>query len=401
MDWSELERKMVDYRRHFHQYPEVSHEEVKTREFIKRELMLLGLTPFSFSGKDVAVNLQGTKSGKMVAIRADMDALQVEEETDLPFSSKNKGVMHACGHDGHMGILLGLVHFFVENRERWSGTIRFIFQHAEEAVPGGANDIVKNNGLEGVEAIFGYHLWQPLPTGTIGVRSGPVMAGADKFRIRIFGKGGHGSMPNETVDPTLLAAQAITQIHTIVSRSLHPLDQAVVSIGELKSGSTYNVIPDTAYLSGTVRQFSKKISKQIHERLDKILAGICLSYNGRYELDYSYGDSAVVNDEALCSLMKEKAVELFGEERVVDIDPLLGSEDFSCYTYDIPGMYTFIGVGKDDSPYGHHHPKFDIDETMFVPSVKLISGAVIDFLERSRRDANNISNDLRYSSTFN
>ncbi|WP_338754449.1 amidohydrolase [Bacillus sp. FJAT-52991] len=382
MNWSILEEQMVSYRRHFHQYPEISHEEVKTREFIRRELESLGLKPFSFTGKDIVVDLQGANPGKVAAIRADMDALPVEEETGLPFASKNKGTMHACGHDGHMAILLGLIHFFKKHQHKLNGTIRFIFQHAEETVPGGANEIVANQGLAGVDGIFGYHLWQPLPLGTIGVRQGPVMAGADKFTIRIIGKGGHGSMPNETIDPTLIASLAIIQIHTIISRSLHPLAQAVVSIGELKSGTTYNVIPDSATLSGTVRQFSTEVSMQIHKRLDEILHGLSVSYSSEYELDYTYGDSAVVNDAELYSLVKEKAAKLFGKEKIVEIKPQLGSEDFSYYTNCIPGMYTFIGVGKEDTQYGHHHPKFDIDETMMVPAVQLLSEAVIEFLHK-------------------
>lgn len=383
MNWSKLQDKMVEYRRHFHQYPELSHEEVKTREFIRNELKLLGLKVFSVSGKDVVVDIQGRTPGTMVAIRADMDALPITEETELPFSSKNDGIMHACGHDGHMAILLGLVHFFLENKDHYDGTIRFIFQHAEETIPGGAKEVVELDGLKGVEAIFGYHLWQPLPVGTIGVRKGATMAGADQFNIKIFGKGGHGSMPNETIDPTLIAAMAIIQINTIVSRAINPVEPAVVSIGELKSGTTYNVIPDQAVLSGTVRHFSQNVSKQVHQRLDDILSGICLSYGAKYELDYSYGDPPVVNDETLYSIVKETAENLFGKEKVVDIEPLLGSEDFSYYTNRIPGMYTFIGVGKSDAPYGHHHPKFDIDENMFVPAVKLLSEAVISYLSKS------------------
>lgn len=382
MNWTSLQEKMVAYRRHFHQYPEPSHEEVKTRAFIKNELEQLGLNPFTFTGKDVAVEIHGAGQGKTVAIRADMDALKIQEETALPFASKNEGVMHACGHDGHMAILLGLVHYFMERQNLFNGSIRFIFQHAEEVVPGGAKEVVAAGGLKGVEAIFGYHLWQPLPLGMIGVRQGAVMAGADQFNITIFGKGGHGSMPNETIDPTLIAATAIMQIHTIVSRSMDPVEPAVVSIGELKSGTAYNVIPDQAVLSGTVRHFSHEVSKQVHKRLENILSGICLSYGAKYELEYIYGDPPVVNDEELYSLVKEKAEGLFGEEKVVEVKQVLGSEDFSYYTEKIPGMYTFIGVGKEDQPYGHHHPKFDIDESMFVPAVKLISEAVISYLEK-------------------
>jgi len=395
MTLTNLHQTMVDYRRHFHQYPEVSYDEVNTRLYIIKELEKLELKPYTFSGKDVAVEIAGIQPGKTVIIRADMDALPVLEETGLPFSSKIEGVMHACGHDGHMAILLGLIHYFKAHPDKIVGKIRFLFQHAEEDVPAGAIEVVKSGGLKNADAIFGFHLWEPLELGKIGVRSGPTMAGCDKFTLTIFGSGGHGSMPNETVDPTIIAAQFITQLQTIVSRSLHPLEQAVISIGELKSGTNYNVIPDTAYIAGTVRQFGKEIADKIHNRMDKIISGLCESFGAKYQLEYLHGDPTLVNDNQLYKMVKKNAIQLFGEKRVEEINPILGSEDFSNYTEVIPGMYTYIGIGRPGETFGHHHPKFDIDESMLVPAATLISQSVIHFLAGEEKlinlyQANNI-----------
>ncbi|MGE7835459.1 M20 metallopeptidase family protein [Viridibacillus arvi] len=388
MNLTNLHQIMVNYRRHFHQYPEVSYDEINTRKYIIKELEKLELKPFTFSGKDVAVEIAGQQPGKTVIIRADMDALPVFEETGLPFSSKIDGVMHACGHDGHMAILLGLIHYFKEHPDKIIGKIRFLFQHAEEDVPAGAIEVVKSGGLKDADAIFGFHLWEPLELGKIGVRSGPTMAGCDKFTLTIFGNGGHGSMPNETVDPTIIAAQFITQIQTIISRSLHPLEQAVISIGELKSGTNYNVIPDTAYIAGTVRQFGKEIAEKIHNRMDKIISGLCESFGAKYQLEYLHGDPTLVNDDELYKMLKKNAIQLFGEKRVEEITPILGSEDFSNYTEVIPGMYTYIGIGRPGETYGHHHPKFDIDESMLVPAATLISQSVIHFLAGEEKSIN-------------
>ena len=380
MNLTYLEGKVIDYRRYFHQHPELSNEEHETRKFIMNELESLGYNCISYSGRDIVIEISGEKSGKTAIIRADMDALPVTEDTGLSFSSKNDGIMHACGHDGHMAVLLGLVHYFHEHKEEIEGTIRFLFQHAEEVVPSGALEVIKNRGLEGASAIFGFHLWEPLGTGLIGMRSGATMAGCSKFVIDIQGKGGHGSMPNETIDPTIIVAEFIMQLQTIVSRVLHPLENAVISIGEIQSGSSYNIIPDSARISGTVRQFDTKVLRKIHSQMDKILEGLCHTSGASYVLDFDDGDPPLINDENLYELVKETAHSLFDKEVIKEISPILGSEDFSNYTMELPGMYIYFGVGKPDKTYGHHHPKFDIDEEMLVPAMNLLSQSVINYL---------------------
>ncbi|WP_243291599.1 amidohydrolase [Bacillus sp. FJAT-47783] len=383
-----IEEWVILQRRYFHQYPELSHQEVETKKYVEKQLTKLGLRTYSLTGKDVVAVLEGNHPGKTVAIRADMDALPIKEETNLPFASKHDGAMHACGHDGHMAILLGIAKTFVEAQEEIHGTILFIFQHAEESVPGGAKELVSKNILDGVDAIFGYHLWQPLSTGMIGIREGSTMAGADRFSCTIYGKGGHGSMPNETVDPTLIAAHAITQMHSIVSRSLHPLEQAVLSLGEIRAGSTYNVIPDTAYMSGTVRHFHESISKQVRSRIEMILDGVCKSFGATYEFDHNHGDPPVINDKKLVQMIRTEAETLYGKTSVMTIDPVLGSEDFSYYSKEIPAVYTFIGVGNSTYIHGHHHPKFDFDEQMLIRGVELISTSVLRYLKECREDEN-------------
>ncbi|WP_144509655.1 M20 family metallopeptidase [Bacillus sp. FJAT-22090] len=381
-----LNNWIIEQRRHLHTYPELSHHETKTKAYITNQLLNLGIVTYSVTGKDVIGIIKGEHPGKTVAIRSDMDALPIVEETGLSFASENKGVMHACGHDGHMSILLGIAKLLVANKSAIHGTIHLLFQHAEEEVPGGAVEIVEANGLQNIDAIFGYHLWQPLKSGVIGVREGATMAGADRFTIHIYGKGGHGSMPEETIDPTLVISHIITQLHTIVSRSIKAIDQAVISIGELNSGTSYNVIPDTAFASGTVRYFNKDTSLLIEKRVEEIIEGVCKSFGATYKLDYIHGDPPVLNDRELTTFLKKTAISLYGEEKVVDIDPILGSEDFAYYSHEIPASFTFIGVGKEDAPYGHHHPKFDIDEDMLPVGVELFTTGVLNYLKGGTED---------------
>lgn len=376
----QLAEWIIEQRRYLHQYPELSHQETMTKAYIEEKLAMMGIETYSLTGKDTIGVIKGASPGKLIGIRADMDALPIQEETGLPFASKNKNVMHACGHDGHMAILLGIASYLSTHTEQIKGTILLVFQHAEEELPGGAMELVEANLLENMDAIFGYHLWQPLQVGKIGFRKGPTMAGADRFEITIRGKGGHGSMPQQTIDPTLVISNIITQLHTIVSRSLEPSKQAVISIGELHSGSNYNVIPDTAYASGTVRYFEERISKHIRERLEVIIEGVCNSFGADFEVKYSHGDPPLYNNEELTAFMKDNATELFGEERIVEIDQIMGSEDFAYYSTEIPASYTFIGIGKETHPYGHHHPKFDIDETMLIDGVKLFVHSVLNYL---------------------
>ena len=377
----ELTKWVIEQRRYLHQHPEVSYEEKHTREYIENQLIALDIDTYTLTGKDVIGIIKGTHEGKTIGIRADLDALPINEETNLPFASKNEGVMHACGHDGHMAILLGIAKYLTSNRDAIHGTILLIFQHAEEEIPGGATELVAANLLKNVDAIFGYHLWQPLESGLIGIREGATMAGADRFSFNILGKGGHGSMPDETIDPTLVISHVITQLHTIVSRSLKPREQAVLSIGKLNSGTSYNIIPDTASASGTVRFFDTETSKFIRQRVETIIKGVCESFGAQFEIHYEHGDPPLLNDKNLTSFMKKTATSLFGEEKVVEIDRILGSEDFAYYSVEIPASYTFIGIGDPAHPYGHHHPKFDIDEDMLPVGVELFTNSLIRYLK--------------------
>lgn len=377
----ELAQWVIEQRRYLHQHPEVSYEEKETRDYIENQLKTLGIETYTLTGKDVIGVIKGAHAGKTIGIRADIDALPIHEETNLPFASKNAGIMHACGHDGHMAILLGIANYLVNHRDAIHGTILLIFQHAEEEIPGGATELVSANLLENVDAIFGYHLWQPLESGLIGIREGAAMAGADRFSFTILGKGGHGSMPDETIDPTLVISHVITQLHTIISRSLPPKEQAVLSVGTLNSGTTYNVIPDTASASGTVRFFDRDTSKFIRKRVETIIKGVCESFGAEFEIVYEHGDPPLLNDKHLTAFMRKTATNLFGEEKIVDIEPILGSEDFAYYSVEIPASYTFIGIGDPAHPYGHHHPKFDIDEDMLPVGVELFINSLIDYLQ--------------------
>ncbi|WLR51981.1 amidohydrolase [Bacillus tianshenii] len=366
---------IVTQRRHLHAHPELSHEEVQTRQYIEEQLKELGLETLSLTGKDVIGILNGKESGKTIGIRSDMDALPIHEETGLPFASENEGVMHACGHDGHMSILLGVARQLVERKDELDNTYVFLFQHAEETVPGGASELIDKAFLYSLDAMIGYHLWQPLEAGKFGFHEETPMAGADSFKITLQGVGGHGSMPHETVDPILVASQVITQLHTIVSRSLNPIDQAVVSIGELTTGSSYNIIPDKAYLTGTVRYFKPEVAERIKGRIQTILKGVCTSFGASFDLDYKQGDPPVQNDKRLVDIVKREAAEIYGEEQTVMMDPVLGSEDFSYYTEKIPSVYFFIGAHVNE--FGHHHPKFDIEEKSLIDGVNLVTKAAI------------------------
>ncbi|GKV69206.1 N-acyl-L-amino acid amidohydrolase [Sporosarcina sp. NCCP-2716] len=375
---------VVQQRRYLHAHPELSHQETETKEYVKQQLEIMGLETYSMTGKDIIGVLRGDRAGKTIAIRSDMDALPILEQTGLPFASKNENVMHACGHDGHMAILLGVARLLADRSSDIAGTLLFVFQHAEEELPGGATELVEAGLLDGIDAIFGYHLWQPIPAGVIGVREGPTMAGADRFSFTIQGKGGHGSMPQDTIDPTLVMSAVILQIQSIISRSLSPSEEAVLSIGELRSGSNYNIIPDSAYASGTVRYFHKEASEHIKKRLHAIIDGVCQAYGATFELDYQHGDPPLDNDPQLTAFMERQAKQLVEEKQVTRIDGIMGSEDFAYYSTEIPASYIFLGIGHEDRPYGHHHPKFDIDESVLATGVELFTESLLTYMEENR-----------------
>lgn len=365
---------ITDVRRYLHRYPELSHNESKTAAYIRKQLEEMGLAASTCTGKDVLAYIEGNRPGKTVALRADIDALPIQEETGLPFASEIPGVMHACGHDGHTAILLGAAKALVALQGNFAGRIKLIFQHAEEVVPGGAHELVKAGVLEDVDAIFGLHLWQNVDSGRMEACSGPIMAGSDSFTIRIQGVGGHGSMPHLTTDSIVIAAHLVTQLQTIVSRSLNPLEPAVISVGQIHAGDTYNIIPDTAMIQGTVRYFHPDVQAQIPGLIERVMNGVCASFGATAEFDYVKGDPSVVNDPEMNAVVEQVGRQIMGAEYVDAAVPSMAGEDFSYYLQQVPGAYFFLGIRNEEAAYSHHHPRFTIDETMLPVGSKLLAG---------------------------
>ncbi|WP_308017477.1 M20 family metallopeptidase [Alkalihalobacillus deserti] len=382
----ELFPEMVELRRLLHSEPELSFQEVKTPKLIADYLERLGVeVKRNIGGRGVVGYIKGSKPGKTVALRADFDALPIEEETGLPFASKNPGVMHACGHDGHTATLLVLAKVLMEYQDQLSGTVVLIHQFAEELAPGGAIEMIKDGCLDGVDTIYGTHLWSTMPLGSIGYCQGPIMAAADRFELVIYGRGGHGAIPHETVDSIAVASSVVTQLQQIVSRNINPLKSAVVSVGSFHAGGAFNVIADSAEIVGTVRTFDPVVQELIIQRIEQITKGICEAMGATYSFDYKKGYPAVVNDsfETDCFIKVAKSIQR--DAFVHEMEPVMGGEDFAYYLQHVPGTFFFTGAGNQEEGivYPHHHPKFDFDEKAMLIAAKCLGKAAIDFLERS------------------
>ncbi|WP_066151567.1 M20 family metallopeptidase [Halalkalibacter krulwichiae] len=386
----ELYPEMVEIRRELHSEPELSFQEVKTPKFIGDYLERLGIeVKRNVGGRGVIGVIKGAKPGKTVALRADFDALPIEEETGLPFASKHKGIMHACGHDGHTAILLVLAKALAEHRDQLRGTIVLIHQFAEELAPGGAIEMIKDGCLDEVDVVFGTHLWSTMPLGKIGYRNGPIMANADRFDLVIHGRGGHGASPHETVDSIAVASSVVAQLQQIVSRNVNPLKAAVVTVGSFHSGSAFNVIADQAELTGTVRTFDSEVQELIIERIEQVTKGICDSMGATYTLDYKKGYPAVINDEEITNHFV-KSVESVDDVSLFEMEPVMGGEDFAYYLQKVPGTFFFTGAGNKEKQivYPHHHPKFDFDEKAMLYAAKCLAKAAIAYGERMEVNGN-------------
>ncbi|RPF52030.1 M20 metallopeptidase family protein [Aquisalibacillus elongatus] len=359
----ELYDRMVEDRRYLHQYPELSFEEKETSNFICRRYDELGI-PYksNIGGYGLVAKIEGGKPGKTVALRADFDALPIQEENDVPYKSKADGVMHACGHDGHTATLLAVAEAVKEFQDELEGTMVFIHQPAEEYAPGGAKPMIEDGALDGVDAVFGTHLWATTPLHTIEITKDAFMAGTDRFEIIFKGKGGHGAMPHQTKDPVVMTGQAIVELQQIISRRIDPLEPAVLTIGVIESGEAFNVIPDTATLKGTVRYLNKDVQEQIIDEMHKVLKGITDSYGAEYELDYFKGYPPVINHDRETDFYLEGGTEIPGIDTVTDVPPVMGGEDFAYYLEERPGTYFFTGANIEGHDYPHHHPKFNINE---------------------------------------
>jgi amidohydrolase len=308
-----------------------------------------------------------------------MDALELVDECGQPYQSQNYGVCHACGHDGHIAMLIGVAKILVELKEEVTGNIRFLFQPSEEQFPGGAEAMIREGALQGVDAIIGAHLWEPVNIGTIGISFGRFMASPDEFTITIKGRGGHGSMPHQTVDALLTVAQLAVALQTIVSRNVDPLEQAVVSLGSIKSGDAYNIIPDTAVLKGTVRSFEPAVRALIFERIEQITKGICLASGAAYEFEKILGFPPLINNADYSKVIGEAGAIVLGKNNVLTINPVMGGEDFSKYLEKVPGAFFFIGVGNSVKGivYPQHHPKYDIDEEALRYGMEIMATAAL------------------------
>ncbi|GIP14806.1 N-acyl-L-amino acid amidohydrolase [Paenibacillus montaniterrae] len=360
-----VKSEVVAWRRQLHQYPELSFEEHRTAQFIRETLASFnGFEISSPTATSVVAKLKGAHPGRKIAFRADIDALPIKEETELPYASQHEGVMHACGHDGHTAILLAAAKALSESKHLLHGEIVFIFQHAEELPPGGAEQLVAANVLDGVELIIGLHLASQLPVGKIGIVYGEMAASPDNFTITVHGAGGHAGFPHTAIDPITTGAQIVTGLQHIVSRMTNPLEKLVVSITQFTAGASHNVIPDKATIKGTVRSFSSAVREQAPKQIQALIDGIASAHGAKAELHYVYGYHPVVNDDQVTALVESTAGELLGEEAIQHSPPGMSGEDFSAYQQIVPGAFFNVGAGNLQSGihYPHHHSKFNIDE---------------------------------------
>ncbi|MCL2929760.1 MAG: M20 family metallopeptidase [Trichodesmium sp. MAG_R01] len=359
---------LVEWRRHLHQRPELGFKEHLTAKFIAQKLQEWGIEhQTGIANTGIVATINSNKPGRVLAIRADLDALPIQELNDVPYRSIHNGVMHACGHDGHTAIALGTAHYLATHPENFSGIVKIIFQPAEEG-PGGAKPMIEAGVLKNpdVDAIIGLHLWNNLPLGTLGVRSGALMAASERFNCTILGKGGHGAMPHQTIDSIVVAAQVINALQTIVSRNISPIDSAVVTIGQLNAGRAFNVIANTARMAGTVRYFNLDYQNYFSKQMEQIISGICASYGANYEFNYQPLYPPLINNPKVADLVRSVA-ELIVETPagVIPECQTMGAEDMSFFLQEVPGCYFFLGSANSEKglAYPHHHPRFDFDET--------------------------------------
>jgi amidohydrolase len=372
-----LHAKLVQYRRELHSYPELSLQENETTKRIKQWLTDEKITILDYPLKTgVVAEVSGERPGPIIALRADIDALPIEEKTGLPFASLHKGVMHACGHDFHTASMLGAAILLQQRKSKLAGKVRIIFQPAEE-VAQGASLIAQSGALEGVEAIFGMHNKPNLPVGTIGVREGALMASVDRFQIDVLGVGGHAGIPEQNIDPIVVASQIVTSLQTIVSRNISPFHHAVISVTRLQAGNTWNVIPDRAEIEGTVRTFQNEDRKQIREYMKRTAEGIATGFGATIDFHWDDYLPVVDNSPLFTELAAHTATEL--GYQVVHAEQSPGGEDFAFYQTQIPGFFVWMGT---DGPHEWHHPAFTLQEDALVVGAEYFSNLAVKVLDQ-------------------
>ncbi|SEB44071.1 M20 family metallopeptidase [Paenibacillus sp. GP183] len=379
----EIFEEMVGWRRYLHQHPELSFQEERTAAFIADHLTSWGIeVRTNVGGHGLVGYLKGNHPGPVVALRADIDALPIQDEKLCEYTSKKAGVMHACGHDAHTSTLLGIAKIAGKHRDTINGSLVFLFQHAEEISPGGAKSMIADGALDGVDAVYGVHLWTPFPVGHVYCKEGPVMAAPDEFVIRIKGKGGHGGLPHQTVDSVTVGAHLVVNLQSIVSRQVDPTEPCVVSVGSIHAGNAFNVIAETCELSGTVRTFDPLLQQDVKKRIEQITASTCEMFGAECELQYKFGYPPVINDVNEAKRFQRVAAAVFGEAHVHTSPLLMAGEDFSYYLQHKPGCFMFVGAGNAEAGivFPHHHPRFDIDERSMLQAGKLLLSMAADFM---------------------
>jgi amidohydrolase len=379
-----IEEIAPDYariRHHLHQNPELSGQEQETSAFVAQELRKLGMDDVrtDVGGHGIIAQLNGAGEGPIFALRADMDALPIQEESALPYKSCKPGVMHACGHDGHTATLLGTAATLARMRDRFAGSVRFLFQPAEETVHG-AEGMCAEGAMDGVGAIVALHGWPGMAVGKIGVRPGPMMASSDTFEIKILGRGAHAAMPHISVDPIVVGAQIVMALQTLASREIPPTESVVVTVAQFNAGTAHNIIPFTAEMRGTVRCLSKTVQDSMPGRIERIVGGICAANRAEYKFNYRNGTPVTVNDFGINALVSEIGAETLGAANVVSLEaPSMGAEDFAVYLRYAPGAMFRLGVGEDVTPL--HTPTYNFADGAMAHGMELFTRTALRYLK--------------------
>lgn len=380
---------LIATRRDLHRHPEIGFHERRTAGIVADRLRAAGYdvrTGIAVTG--VVGTMKGASEGPTLLLRADMDALPIQEECSHDFVSSVPGRMHACGHDAHVAIGLTVAERLAARRDQWGGTVRYVFQPAEEGL-GGALRMIEEGVLDGVDAALGLHIWAVLPTGTVGIAAGPMMAAAAEFSIEIAGRGGHAASPHETVDAVFVASQAVVALQSIVSRNVRPLDAAVVTVSAFQAGDAFNVIAETATLKGTARYFDPDLGERIPRRIEAVVRGICEAFGAEYSFRYRVISPATVNDPSLAGIVRGAAAGVVGDDRVLWGDEVrtMGAEDFGEFLARVPGCFFFVGCADEARgiSFPHHNPRFDLSEDALPIAVDVMERAALGCLARSGR----------------
>ena len=390
MNVKDITKKYKDYiiekRRYFHMNPEPSFNEYNTSKVVQEELKKLEIPFEIFAKTGIIATIKGKNPGKTVLLRADMDALEVCEKNNVSYKSQKEGLMHACGHDGHIAMLLGAAHVLNEIKNDISGEIKLFFQPAEEIAKGAKAVIEESKITDSIDAAFAIHLWQGIPVGKISLESGARMAAADLFSIKVKGKSGHGSMPHETIDAVVVASAIVMNLQHLVSRNTNPLDTLVVTVGKLTAGTRHNIIAGEALLEGTIRSFSDEVWKKVPEQIERVVKNTAAAYDAEAEIDLVRATPPLVNNQDISDILKASAEKLYGEEVVTKYEKTPGGEDFAYFTQVVPGALAFVGIRNDEKGINspHHNETFDMDEEALEMGANLYAQFAIDFLNSEK-----------------